>query len=228
MLRNFYFGKDATIVSGSANFAALIATGFAGYGLTTGQAGAFGTLNTALQTAYTAAINPATKTRVTVAAKVLAIRNMRASAVVLSKIIYATAMVTDGMLMGLGLLPRAARTPIGVPTTSPIVEVGIVSGRLVNVKLHSSDSTRRGIEIGAKGANVYSFVGPAMPTDPREYHFEGMTTRTAAQILFPDSAPSGATVWLSACWINARGQTGPASAPISFTLQGGGVLPQAA
>jgi hypothetical protein len=228
MPRNFYFGKDADIVTGSANFASLIATGFASYGLTTGQATAFGTLNTALQSAYSTSIEPTTRTRVTIAAKTLAIKNMRASAVLLAKIIYATPTVTDGQLVGLGLLPRSARTPIPAPTTSPIVEVGTVSGRLVNVRVHSSDSTRRGIEAGAKGANVYSFVGAAAPTDPRDYHFEGMTTRTITQVLFPNTVASGATVWLSACWVSARGQTGPASTPISFTLQGGAVLPAAA
>lgn len=228
MSRNFYYGPGADVVSGSANFAALIATGYASYGLTTGQATAFGTLNTALQTAWSAAIEPTTRTRVTIAAKNLAIRNMRASAVLLAKIIYATPTVTDGQLVGLGLLPRSTRTPIPAPTTSPIVEVGVVSGRLVNLRLHSSDSERRGMEAGAKGANLYSYVGSAAPTDPRDYHFEGMTTRTIAQIIFPNEVASGATVWLSACWVSNRGQTGPSSTPVSFTLQGGAVLPEAA
>lgn len=228
MSRNFYYGPGADVVSGSANFAALIATGYASYGLTTAQATAFGTLNTALQTAYSAAIEPTTRTRVTIATKNQAIRNMRASAILLSKIIYATSTVTDAQLLGLGLLPRATRTPIGPPTTAPIVEVGIVSGRLVNIRLHSSDSERRGMEAGARGANIYSFVGPAAPTDPRDYHFEGMSTRTIAQILFPNDVASGATVWLSANWVSARGATGPASTPVSFTLQGGAVLPEAA
>ena len=46
MPRNFYYGKDATIVAGSANFASLISSGAVSYGLTTAQATAFGTLNT--------------------------------------------------------------------------------------------------------------------------------------------------------------------------------------
>lgn len=228
MPHNFYNQKQADLVTGSANFASLIATGFASYGLTTGQATAFGTLNTALQSAWLAAIEPTTRTRVTIAAKNLAIRNMRASAVLLAKIIYATATVTDGQLVGLGLLPRSSRVPVPAPTTAPVVEVGTVSGRLVHVRIHSSDSERRGMEAGAKGANMYSFVGAAPPTDPREYHFEGMTTRTITEIVFPNSVASGATVWLSACWVSARGATGPSSPPISFTMQGGAVLPQAA
>jgi hypothetical protein len=225
--RNFYNGKAADVVAGAANFAALIATDFASYGLTTGQATAFGALNTSLQGAYSAAVDPSTRTPVTVAAKNQSLKNMRANAILLSKIIYATPTVSDAQLVGLGLLPRSTRTPIPAPTTAPVVEVGVVAGRLVNVRLHPSDSERRGMEIGAKGANVYSFVGPTPPADPRDYHFEGMTTRTITQVLFPNTVASGATVWLSACWVSARGQTGPASAPVAFTLQGGPVLPAA-
>lgn len=163
-----------------------------------------------------------------VAAKTLALSRMREAAVPLTKIIYATASVTDGMLIGLGLLPRATRTPIGATMTAPVVEVGVVSGRVANVRLHSSDATRRGKEIGAKGCNLYSFVGPAVPTDPRDWRFESMVTRTIAQIVFPADVASGATVWLSARWVSARGATGPASEPVRFTLQGGPALPVAA
>jgi hypothetical protein len=228
MPRNFYYRKDANVVTGSANFASLIATGFASYGLTSAQSTAFGTLNTSLQSAYLAAVEPTTRTRVTIETKNLSIKNMRASAILLSKIIYATQTVTDAQLVGLGLLPRSTRTPIGPPTTSPIVEIGVVTGRVVNLRLHSSDSERRGIEAGCKGANLYSFVGAEPPTDPRDYHFDGMTTRTITQILFPNSVPTGALVWLSACWVTARGATGPASVPVSVPLQGGAVLPEAA
>ena len=88
--------------------------------------------------------------------------------------------------------------------------------------------TGRGKPFGAVGANVFSFVGETAPTDPRQYHFEGMATRTITQVLFPNSVASGAMVWLSACWVSARGQTGMACAPVSFTLQGGAVLAAAA
>jgi hypothetical protein len=109
------------------------------------------------------------------------------------------------------------------------LEVVSVSGRLVNIRLHGAapDSTRAR-PFGAIGANVYSFVGPEAPSDPRAYHFEGMSTRTIAQVLFPNTVASGATVWLSACWVSARGQIGIACAPVSFTLQGGAVMPAAA
>src|SRR5688572_7320915 len=83
MARNFYFGKTADVVDGSANFASVIAADFASLGLTSAQSTAFGTLNAALQTAWSVSVEPSTRTRVTIAAKNLALRNMRSSAILL-------------------------------------------------------------------------------------------------------------------------------------------------
>jgi hypothetical protein len=223
MPQNFYRGKDADIVAGSANFASLVATGFATYGLTSAQAATFGTTNSALQAAYSTSINPSTRTPVAVEAKVVAVRNMRVNAVLLAKIAYATATVTDVQLVALGLLPRVSRVPRPVPPVPPAVEVVAVLGRVGKVRVHDQATGRRGLPFGAKGANVYSYVGASAPTDPREYHFEGMTTRATVDVLFPNSVASGATVWISACWVSARGQVSIASSPTSFTLQGGAI-----
>lgn len=223
MSRNFYFGKDADITAGSGNFASLISSGAVTYGLTSAQATAFGTLNTTLQSAYAAAINPSTRTPVTVQAKNVALQNMRNSAIQLGRIIYATATVNDSQLVALGLLPRVSPSPRPMPTTPPTVEVIVVMGRTVKIRVRDLTSGRRGLPVGTIGVNVYSFVGAEAPTDPRAYHFEGMTTRATPDILFPDTVASGATVWLSACWVGPRGYVGIACTPISFTLQGGAI-----
>ena len=78
MTHNFYFGKDADIVVGSASFASIIATDFASLGLTSTQSTAFGLLNTALQSAYSAAMQPPTRGPISIAGKNQAIVNMRA------------------------------------------------------------------------------------------------------------------------------------------------------
>ncbi len=112
-----------------------------------------------------------------------------------------------------------------------MVEFVSYKGRLTTVPpLHgraAPDSTR-GKPFGAIGANVYTFVGDTAPTDPRVYHFEGLATRPITNVLFPDTVASGATVWVSASWVSARGQTSMGSTPISFTLQGGTVAASAA
>lgn len=221
MPRNFYFGPDADIVTGSATFAAAISSSAASFGLTVEQAESFGALSAALQSAFAAATTPLTRTSVAVRSKNLAIANMRAKAILLSKIIYATETVSDSQLASVGLLPRPTRQPRAVPASPPAVSILWVSGRLVKLRVRDVDSSRRGMPFGAVGCNLYTFVGPEAPENPRDYHFEKMTTRAIADIQFPNDVASGATVWVCAAWVNKRGETSIGSTPTSFTLQGG-------
>jgi hypothetical protein len=223
MPRNFYYGKDADVVTGSANFAALILSAPVSYGLVAAQATSYGTVNTALQGAYTAAISPDTRTPVAIEAKTTAMKNVQRNAMLLSKIIYATPTVTNAQLVALGLLARTVPTPRLVPSVPPVLEVVSVFGRVVKVRIHSGSSESRAKPFGAIAANLYSYVGPAAPTDPTAYHYEGMATRATTDILFPNTVASGATVWLSAQWVSARGQLSVGSVPISVTIQGGAI-----
>jgi len=226
--RNFYFGKDADIVAGSANFAAKILTDFALYGISNAQSTFFGTLNTTLQDKYTLAINPDTRTPIAIGEKDLAIKNMRANAVMLAKICYGTPTVTDPMLESLGLLPRASRTPRRVPSEPPVVEYVSCVNRLVTIKLHgAAPDSRRGKPFGAQSANIFTFVGAEPPSDPQAFTYQGVTTRPTAEIQFPNSVANGAKVWISACWVSARGEQGLGCQPISCIIQGGEVVPAA-
>jgi hypothetical protein len=106
MDRNFYFGTDATMASGSALFSAMINADASAFGLSTAQALAYGQINVALQAAVQAATTPLTRTSVAVADKNALVKSMQRSAKNLSDIIRATPSVTDAQLMSLGLLPR--------------------------------------------------------------------------------------------------------------------------
>lgn len=222
MSGNFYYGRDADIVSGSANFAARILASPVSYGLSEPQATAFGVLNTSLQGAYSAAVEPATRTPVAIEQKNLAIADMRASAINLAKIAYSTATVSDAQLIELGLLPRSTRSPVGPPAERPSVDVSSVAARTVTVHIHSGSSARRGKLPGTTGALVYSFTGVEYPSDPAAWTFEGLTSRPRFEIVFPNTVAGGTQVWICAAWVNARAQSGPVSIPISTNLQGGG------
>lgn len=227
MPKNFYLQNEPQAVAGAAAFAGMISASPESYGLSPELAASFASINEALQTAYDAARNPSTRTMPAVAGKNTALRAMRQGAMNLAAIVRA-ASVTDAQLIGLGLLPRPVRTKIAAPAQSPVVKVRAVTGRLVSLHVRPIDSPRRGKADGASGAYVYSFVGDQPPADRRGWHFEGLTTRARTQITFPNDVPSGATVWLSACWVSARGQTSPCCPPVSFTLQGGRVVPESA
>jgi hypothetical protein len=228
MARNFYFGADATMASGSALFSALINADAAAFGLTTAQALLYGEIDAALQSAYQTAMTPLTRTPVAVAEKNALVKSMQRSAKNLSDIIRAKPAVTDAQLISLGLLPRPRRTRRNAPDNPPMVRVVSVIGRVVNIRVCDKDSSSgRSKALGARGAEIFSYVGEESPTDPRAYHFECFASRTTAQVTFPNSVPSGATVWVSARWVSARGETSMASTPISFTLQGGRISARA-
>jgi len=225
MARNFYFGKDADIVAGSANFSTLITANPTTFGLVAAQATAFAALNTTLQSAYAAAINPSTRTPVTVAAKDQAIANMRGNATMLAKIISSTASVTNAQLVSLGLLPRPARTPVPAPADAPVIDIVSVSGNTVKIRLHAADdSTKRGKPDGVDGAVVFSFVGASAPTDESAWTNEGITSKTVVDVAFPSTVAGGSKVWFTAFWFNARKQNGPAANPVSTNVAGGSAM----
>ena len=228
MPKPFYSGTDAELATGSANLVSIVTAVPVSWGLTAGIVASYAAMSANYNSLLAIATAPATRTSIAISNKDAARRLLRATSVNVAKIITATPTVNNGQLLSLGLNGRTVPSPRPVPAEAPNIEVVSVAGRIVNTRVHDSTSSRRGKPFGAVAANVYSFVGNAAPTDPREYHFEGATTRVKTQILFPNSVTSGATVWLSAAWVNARGQTSPPSTPMSFTLQGGAVLPEAA
>ena len=75
MVRNFYYRKQADIVSGSSNFAAMLVADGAGMGVSPTQISGFGTLNTALQSSLSASSTPETRTPVSIEGANEAYRN---------------------------------------------------------------------------------------------------------------------------------------------------------
>lgn len=227
MPKPFYNSTEAELASGAQNVVDIVTPAVATYGVTAPTMTSYATLTTNYASLLELATEPATRTSVSVENKNVAKKSLREASVNLAKIFTATSTVTNAMLLAVRMNPRVVPQPRIVPGAAPTVDVVKVTNRLVDIHLHDATSESRGLPFGAVSANIYSYIGTTPPTDPREYHFEGATSRARAQILFPDSVPSGATVWLSAQWVSARGQLSPGSTPISFTLQGG-ALPAAA
>ena len=153
MDRSFFYGTDAEIASGSANFSTKISATPTAYGLVAAQATAYAAVNTAYQTAYTTAITPATRTKGTFAAKNDAKRNLRVMAADLAKIIDGTATVTNQQKIDLGLSVRVIPSPIPAPGVRPGMDIVSVANRTVTVHIHdSASSTKRGKPAGTTAA----------------------------------------------------------------------------
>ena len=219
----FYRKTEADLATGAANLIAIVTPVPATYGLTAGELTAYTTLSTSYTNALTTATTPSTRTSVAIAAKNAALKIFRTATVNLARTITATATVTNAQLLSLGLNERLIPQPRPVPPEPPVLQLVSVSGRVVKVRIRSGTSASRAKPFGAVGACLYSYVGPTATTDPDAYHYEGTATRGVADILFPNSVASGATVWLSAQWVSARGQLSVGSVPISVTVQGGAI-----
>ena len=196
MARNFYFGSDATMASGSASFSALINSDPEAFGISEAQAVAYGEIDAALQSAVRAATTPQTRTVVSVAEKNRLMKAMQRSASDLSGIIHATPTVNDAQLISLGLLPRSSGTRRHVPETPPIVRVISVAGRVVNIRVCDKDSpSSRSKPFGATGWHLYSYVGEEATTDRARFTSKASSAARRRESHFPTTSataqPSG-------------------------------------
>ena len=227
MARNFYTGTEAERASGSANVVSIVSPSPESFGLTSSQIASYSALAGSFNDAFTLSVTPGTRTPVAIAQKRTLKRQLKTASATLGKIIVATPTVSDAQLASLRMNARLSPRRRDVPASAPVVRVISVVGRVVTIRVKDPTSQMRGLPFGASGANLYSFVGNSPPDDPREYHHQGLTTRARTQIVFPNDVASGATVWLSACWVSKRGETSIASVPMRFTIQGGAIAASA-
>ncbi len=215
--------SDPGLLAWSLNFKDLITAAPTTYGLTAGDATAYGTVHTAFATAL-AACDPAVRNKTAVATKNAAKATLKNAATLLANKVYSTAAVTNAQKIELGIPPRNAPSPIPAPALAPVIEVQSVNAWTVKIRLKDAASgSRRGKPPGVSGASVFSYVGPAVPTDISAWKFEGNVGRTTVDVVFNESLASGTRVWLTAFWFNGRKQSGPACPPVGTHLQGGGV-----
>jgi hypothetical protein len=231
----FLPSTDAGLLAWSENFSALINAAGAPYGVPVPLAVAYATKHTSYATKLQLAVEPTTRTKLTVADKNDAKHFLKVAARQIASIIDGQATVTTAQRLALGLTVRdVVPTPIPAPSAAPLIEVKGVFGRTARVRLiDAAHPTRRGRPAGTIGAAVFSYVGagPGGATPPADlglWKFEGNTGRTTVDVLFPNAVAPGATVWLAAFWFNARMQAGPTAAPVSTNLPGGSVTALAA
>lgn len=221
--------KQAAQVLWSQNFHTVTSGKTNQYGLTADQVAAFATVNTTLQAAWAAVMEPSTRTKPTVAAKDDALRAMKAVARNLVSVVQGTPSVTNQLKLDAGLTVRSDKpTPTPIPAAAPKVNVIGVFGRTLMIELRNVAGDKRAKPEGVKDAMLFYAVGPIPPVDVSEWTFIANPTRTNLEIVLPGDIAPGATVWLTAYWQNSKSDGGPASAPLSVTFGGAGVIKQAA
>lgn len=219
MAGDFIPQTDAGFATWSANFESGIDTEYATFGLTSGQATAYTTLDTAYQAAYLAATNPATRTPVTIAAKDTARTAAVANARFLAAIINSFPGVTNAQRTALGLTPRVdTRTPIPAPATKPVVIVRAFNPLSHRLQLRDTETpTSRAKPAGAIAGEVWCKIGTTPPASIADCLFLGSYTRNFFDSVF-DGADAGKTAYYLTRWVTRTGLVGPTSDVQSATI----------
>lgn len=213
---------DTGLLAWANNLSVYITGSPAEYGLTLPQADTFNGLVTTYTTAL-AACEGGQRSTSAVSTKNDARAALKSNARLLANIIESVPTVTDAQKLDLGLTVRSAPKPQPAPTTAPGLDVVSVAAWTVKIRVHSGATSRRGKPPGVIGASVFSYIGATPSTDIGQWKFEGMVGKSMIDVNFANTSPGGTVVWLTAFWFNNRKETGPASTPVSTTLQGGSV-----
>lgn len=219
----FSFARaDPKLLIEMARFNSLIEAAPSNYGLTLAQSNSLNTLFEAFQSSMHACDRPV-RNQTSVLTKNQARTALMNEAYSLAMIIAGSSTVSDAQMLELGIRPRAKRSARPGPDQSPLVHIVRVRGRTVTIELHTG-SKRRRRPVGVMGASFFSFVGDAPPTDATGWKFEGLITKRQFEKSFDGTAAT--TVWVTANWYTATGQTGTACPPVSANLPATNVLPQ--
>jgi hypothetical protein len=220
--------KDSLLAGFSTNFNDRIVASAASYGLTSAQATQYTAVHDPFIVAYNAVIaarDSGTRSSSLVADKDLKKFNLLRYARQLYADVQSSLTVPSAKKIELGVRVRSAPSPRPAPAFAPKVDIVSTAGNTVRIHLHDSvDTHRRGRPVGVDGAAVFSFVGASAPTEEADWRFEGNTTRTVVEILFPAATPPGSKVWFTAWWFNPRALRGPAASPVGVNLPGGAAM----
>ncbi len=220
--------READLRTWAKNFSDHVEEGPATYGVTVEQSSAMVNANDEFDDAYLKANDPTTRSPTSIQQKNTRKKELIVEIRKLVAIIQAFPGTTDTMRRALGITVRDVDpTPEPVPATAPSIDVTAVDGYTIKIRLHGTESPRRGKPAGVQGAAVFSAVGDSAPTALSDWTFQGNTTRTDVTVQMPGSMAPGTKVWLTAFWYNRKAQSGPATTPTS-TYVGYGGLSQAA
>jgi hypothetical protein len=224
--KDFVPAKEADLVPFLQNFGTRAAAEAAAIGLLPAQCTAFNADVTAFVAAW-----DITRDRSTRSGSAVIVKNEKKALVVkslrtLAGVVQKHPGTTNEQRDLLGLTVPAVRQRRPVPTTIPVVEQkGTVNGNTVTIRFHDTGSTRRGLPNDVASAQVFTYVGASVPTDPKDWFFMGVTTRTTVEVPFDADLPMGTKAWICVAWANERGQPGQSSPAFGVTLLGSTASP---
>jgi hypothetical protein len=222
--------KDAVLSAQVQNFSAVLAAAPAVYDQTAATA-----------TAVTAAVDlyvDALTTLITARANGVRSQQMtadkdsaRASMLNVLRPIYSAVQdsvtISDSAKIAIGVHVKSTHNvPQPEPDFSPLMTIVKVNGSTVTVRMaNPNEPSSNAKPPFVSGMALFSYVGDTPPTDPAAFKFEGNWSRVEADVTFPVSVATGATVFFTSFFFNNRKESGPACTPISATIGAGSSMP---
>lgn len=208
--------KDADFANWSTNFSNVITANPSAYGLVAADATAIAAANSAFQTAYALALNPATRTSVTIANKDVQKASTLITERTYAQIIQNNAGVSDANKAAAGLtIRKTSRTPIPTPGTTPIL--GLIGGTPGVITLNFKDTTTPTSKAKPFGATLLEMYAQYPGTNTADIDlatFVGYNTKSPFAYDVPTGKKGlGVTFW--GRWGTRTGKVGPFSNPLS-------------
>jgi hypothetical protein len=169
--------------------------------------------------AYALTVDPATRTKVTVAAKddarVIAEQICRQFAALIKE----NAGISDPDKIAIGVPPvNNSRSPVNVPDTSPLLNIIGATPGAQTLRYADTNTPDTGAKpFGATQLQVFVAVGTTPTVDPTAADFYGAFTKNPIGVGF-DAADDGKVATYFARWASRRGDVGPWSLPVSMRI----------
>lgn len=211
--------QDGLLDSWALNFNTLMTALPATYGCTVGEAAAVNVVQVIFHNAYILAVNPATRTEGTVAAKDVAKASMLAVIRPLAVRIKLATGVTDiaKMNIGVGVRDRVP-TPVSAPVTTPLLSIVAATPQQHEIRFADSlTPDKRSKPAGASLMLLFVSIGNVPPTVPELSPMRKVVTRQPYYQAF-DLADVGKTAYYYGQWCTRTGLVGPISAEASMII----------
>jgi len=181
----------------------------------------------AFSSAYETALEPDTRTKVSIQVRDAAMRSLLTQLRYLIKMIGGNPQISDIQRTELGIKIRRRPVRRTVPTLSPDIDILARGGTMVRIRLHSGAALHRGRPVDTDGAVLFTHVGAEPPAMITAWVTRGFTGKAINEIEFDAALPAGTKVWFTAFYYNSAG-SGPGAEPVSTVLAGGSTMRLAA
>lgn len=200
------------------NFVDYVSSNLATLGLTLGDIAPVTTAQATWASDYPAHIAAVAAAQAARQAKTQARSEYVAAIRPLVRRLQASPSVNDAERAAMGITVPSTPTPIGPPTTAPLVS--IECGNRLQHTLRFFDTatpTRRAKPPGVMGVEIWNKVGTTPPTDENELRFVAVDTSAPFIVNF-DASDGGKTAYYWLRWVSPTGQRGPWSEQAAATI----------